>query len=54
MFVTAVMLAIGFLVIALSGFATLREFGVLSAVTMSICLVSDVLLLPALVTKSKA
>lgn len=53
-FVTVVMLALGFGVIALSGFATLREFGVLSAVTMVICLASDVMLLPALVTKSKA
>lgn len=53
MAVTAGMLAAGFLVIALSDFATLREFGVLSAATMAICLVSDVLLLPALVVRSR-
>lgn len=54
MVVTAGMLAIGFLVIALSEFATLREFGALSAATMGICLVGDVLLLPALVTRLRA
>ena len=54
MVVTAGMLAIGFLVIALSEFATLREFGALSAATMVICLVGDVLLLPALVTRLRA
>lgn len=54
MVVTATMLAIGFLVIALSEFATLREFGALSAATMAICLSGDVLLLPALVTRLKA
>ena len=31
-----------------SDFSTLREFGVLTALTMAICLVTDVVLLPAL------
>lgn len=50
---TSVMLIAGFLVIALSGFATLREFGVLSALTMTICLACDLLLLPALVVRAR-
>jgi predicted RND superfamily exporter protein len=44
-------LVAGFLVIALSDFATLREFGVLSAATMGICLVNDLILLPALLVR---
>ena len=49
--VTSVVLVSGFLVIALSDFATLREFGVLSAATMGICLVNDLILLPALLVR---
>jgi predicted RND superfamily exporter protein len=49
--VTSVVLVAGFLVIALSDFATLREFGVLSAATMGICLVNDLILLPALLVR---
>lgn len=44
----SVMLSAGFAVVALSGFATLRQFGLLSAATMVICLANDALLLPAL------
>jgi predicted RND superfamily exporter protein len=52
--ITSVMLVAGFLVVALSGFATLRQFGVLSAATMTVGLVSDLLLLPALLVRARA
>ena len=52
--ITSVMLMAGFLVVALSGFATLRQFGILSATTMGVCLVNDLLLLPALLVRAKA
>jgi predicted RND superfamily exporter protein len=42
------MLCLGFAVVALSGFATLRQFGLLSSATMLICLAADLVLLPAL------
>jgi predicted RND superfamily exporter protein len=45
------MLAAGFAVIALSDFATLQEFGWLTAATMGLCLVTDLLLLPALLLR---
>jgi hypothetical protein len=45
------MLCIGFGVVALSGFATLREFGLLSAATMAICVVADLVLLPAMLVR---
>ena len=48
------MLVAGFLVVAFSGFATLRQFGVLSAATMSVGLLSDLLLLPALLVRARA
>ena len=51
---TSVMLVVGFLVIVTSGFATLREFGSLTALTMAICLCSDLLLLPALLARFRA
>jgi predicted RND superfamily exporter protein len=51
---TSVMLVVGFLVILASGFATLQEFGVLTALTMAICLSTDLLLLPALLVRLKA
>ena len=50
---TSVMLVVGFLVIVTSGFATLREFGVLSALTMGLCLVTDLFLLPALLVRAR-
>jgi uncharacterized protein len=48
---TSVALIAGFLVVALSGFATLRQFGLLSAGTMALCLVCDLVLLPALLQR---
>jgi predicted RND superfamily exporter protein len=50
---TSLVLVAGFLVIALSGFATLREFGALSALTMTMCLACDLTLLPALLARTR-
>lgn len=50
----AIMLSSGFAVIALSSFATLREFGVLFAVTVGFCLLAELVLMPALLVKTKA
>ncbi len=52
--ITSLMLSLGFLVITLSGFVTLREFGVLSATTMAVCLLTDLALLPALLARARA
>lgn len=49
--VTSVTLIAGFLVVALSSFATLREFGLLSSATMAMCLAGDLLLLPAILQR---
>jgi hypothetical protein len=54
MLTAALMLVLGFLVVALSGFATLRQFGLLSAGTMLICLATDLALLPALIVRFRA
>ena len=51
---TSVMLVVGFLVMLVSGFATLREFGYLTALTMAICLMTDLILLPALLVRVRA
>jgi len=51
---TSIMLVIGFMVITVSGFATLREFGYLTGTTMAICMFTDLGLLPALVTRLRA
>jgi len=51
---TSLMLIAGFLVLSASGFATLREFGYLSALTMFVCLAADLLLLPAILVRAKA
>ncbi len=51
---SSIMLVIGFLVITVSGFATLREFGYLTGTTMAICMCTDLGLLPALVTRLRA
>jgi len=51
---TSLMLVAGFSVLSLSGFATLREFGYLSAATMFVCLCADLLLLPAILVKARA
>ena len=48
MVVTSIMLVAGFLVMLFSSFATLREFGYLTAITMGLCLATDVGMLPAL------
>jgi uncharacterized protein len=52
--ITSVMLIAGFLVVSLSGFATLQQFGLLSAATMGVCLLTDLLLLPALLVRARA
>jgi hypothetical protein len=48
---TCAMLVVGYSIIAFSGFATLREFGLLSAGTMVLCLLTDLVLLPALLLR---
>jgi predicted RND superfamily exporter protein len=50
---TSLMLTAGYLVLTLSGFATLRQFGWLSALTIQICLWGDLLMLPALLTRAR-
>jgi len=52
--VTSIMLAAGFAVIALSSFATLRQFGLLFAATVGLCLLADLLVLPALLVRLRA
>jgi hypothetical protein len=52
--ITAAMLALGFAVMGLSDFAKVQEFGWLSAATLTVCLLTDVLLLGALLVKSRA
>ncbi|MBW2230435.1 MAG: MMPL family transporter [Deltaproteobacteria bacterium] len=52
--ITSVMLCLGFLVITGSRFATLQEFGMLSALTMAICLATDLVLLPAVLIRVRA
>ena len=52
--ITSMMLVAGFLVVALSGFTPLVQFGVLSAATMGACLVTDLVLLPALLVRTRA
>ena len=51
--ITSLMLAAGFLTISFSEFATLREFGVLTATTMGLCLATDLVLLPALLLRAR-
>jgi predicted RND superfamily exporter protein len=52
--ITSLMVMVGFLVVALSDFATLREFGVLTAVTMGLCLLADLVLLPAFLIRTRS
>jgi len=54
MVVSSLMLIAGFLTITVSGFATLVEFGYLSAMTMVICLAADLIMLPALLVRARA
>jgi predicted RND superfamily exporter protein len=49
--ITSVMLCLGFLVVTGSRFATLQEFGLLSALTMGVCLATDLILLPAVLMR---
>ena len=51
---TSIMLVVGFSMILLSGFATLQEFGILTAFTMAVCLATDLILLPALLVRLDA
>jgi predicted RND superfamily exporter protein len=48
------MLVLGFASVAASEFATLRQFGVLSAYTLLVCCVADLLLLPAILVRTRA
>ena len=50
---TSLMLTAGYLVLMFSGFATIRQFGWLSALTIQICLWGDLLMLPALLTRTR-
>jgi uncharacterized protein len=49
--ITSFTLIAGFLVVSLSRFATLQQFGLLSAWTMAMCLAADLLLLPAILQR---
>jgi len=49
--VATAMLCVGFGVVAFSSFATLRQFGGLASVTMAVCMLSDLVLLPALLVR---
>ncbi len=51
--ITSAMLCAGFAVLAGSAFAPLQHFGLLSALTMALCLGSDLVLLPALLVWSR-
>ncbi|MEX2208817.1 MAG: MMPL family transporter [Myxococcota bacterium] len=53
MVVTSIMLVAGFLVMLFSSFATLQQFGLLTAITMGLCLATDVGMLPALLVVLK-
>ena len=52
--VTTIIIFAGFLSLLISNFVTLREFGYLTAMTMAICLTTDLLLLPALLVRLRA
>jgi predicted RND superfamily exporter protein len=54
MAISALMLVAGFLTITVSGFATIVEFGYLSALTLVICLAADLIMLPALLVRARA
>jgi len=49
--IASMMLCLGFLSVGASEFATLRQFGVLTAFTLAICALTDLLLLPALLIR---
>jgi predicted RND superfamily exporter protein len=52
--VTSIMIFVGFLSLLISNFVTLREFGYLTSMTMAICLMTDLLLMPALLVRLRA
>lgn len=54
MAISSLMLIAGFLTITVSGFATIVEFGYLSALTLLICLAADLIMLPALLVRARA
>ena len=49
--ITSVMLFGGFLLVTISPFATVAQFGALAAMTMGVCLATDLMLLPALLVR---
>lgn len=49
--IASLMLMLGFGSVAASEFATLREFGILTSVTMGICALTDLQLLPAILVR---
>ena len=51
--ITSVMLCLGFLVVAFSEFASIQEFAFLTAATMGICLLTDLVLLPAVLVRAR-
>ena len=51
--ITSIVLSLGFLAVSFSGFASLREFGLLSAATMVICLFTDLILLPSILVRAR-
>ncbi len=51
--IASVTLFFGFAVVAFSEFATLRQFGLLAAATLAVCAATDLLLLPAVLVRSR-
>ncbi len=51
---TTVLVALGFGVLAFSNFAVIRHLGILTAALMVLCLLADLLLLPAMLSRLKA
>lgn len=49
--IAELMLCAGFLSVAASQFATLREFGILTSATVAVCLLCNLMLLPALLVR---
>lgn len=49
--IAELMLCAGFLAVAASHFATLREFGILTSITVAVCLLCNLMLLPALLVR---
>ncbi|HVN40782.1 MAG TPA: MMPL family transporter [Myxococcota bacterium] len=47
------MLCVGFAAVAASHFATLREFGILTSISVGVCLICNLMLLPALLVRLK-